>query len=288
MAASVWTACPVTGKLALASLCLLTCNEIWRFATPFFDVLTHFSTSSITVFCMTLCAGWITWQTCAETLFGCFFLFRMRLVESHLGRSKFLLLCFFASFAHAVMLLFAFFLPLGIESRQLSKSGPLVLYFSLLSRYFFEIPVKVRFSVFTLGIDNRWFEILLGSQLLLYRLPFSLIPAVIGLLIGLIFKCGPHVFAELPRMNVMSSMFSSMSTMSGHSRRELERNSYPSVSYSPVQASSGFSTSEHGNDANNADLNNKQSQKNLTEPVDVGIDEDSELQEAIMLSLRKI
>jgi len=124
-------------------------------------------------------------SSAGELALGVFLLFYCRTFERQMGSIKFgafTAISFLISTLTSVGLMTIFKVP------KLA-SGPYALIFSTLVQFFFEIPSVVNLRLCGLTFSDKSIVYFVGSQLLLYNTPASLIVGLSGVLSGLIYYC---------------------------------------------------------------------------------------------------
>jgi len=126
-----------------------------------------------------------TYYTTGELLFGTILLYLFRVFERHWGSSKFAAYAFLSSVSSLLVHLglFIVFKPLPFAAL---RPGPYGVVFSLLWRYFVEIPPISKFSLFGVALTDKLLVYALALQLLLLGPPSTVTAGLSGLLGGIL------------------------------------------------------------------------------------------------------
>jgi hypothetical protein len=132
------------------------------------------------------------WGSSSELILGSILLYTWRLFERQFGSRKFggcvafllvgstLLQCGVLAFSRGVV---------SSGGRDwLFSSGPYGLVFGLLAIFFWDIPQSAPFTVFGVPLSDKLFIYLLGLQLALSAVPGSAYTALIGLVLGVLYR----------------------------------------------------------------------------------------------------
>eukprot|EP00270_Netrium_digitus_P006257 TRINITY_DN18590_c0_g1_i1.p1 TRINITY_DN18590_c0_g1~~TRINITY_DN18590_c0_g1_i1.p1 ORF type:complete len:320 (+),score=81.81 TRINITY_DN18590_c0_g1_i1:127-1086(+) len=160
----------VTQHFALSYEAFVNRGEIWRLFT-----------------------SCLAFQSMPETLFGLYLLYYFRVFERQLGHSKYaVFVVFVALTSSAFQALLLLLLPSEFASQRQQVSsmapGPYGVIFGSLVSFILDIPACTHFSVFSLSFTDKSFIYLAALQLMVSSWKRSLIPAVAGLLSGLLYR----------------------------------------------------------------------------------------------------
>ena len=140
----------------------------------------------------------LVWSTSGELVLGSVLLYTWRMFERQFGARKFGACVVFLHVMATVVQVAALAVGRSVSPSQWAfSSGPYALLFGLLSVFFFDIPQSAPFTLFGLPLSDKLFLYVLSLQVCLAHLPGSAYTALIGLVLGALYRIEALPFHRL-------------------------------------------------------------------------------------------